>query len=296
MAFKQPAGLEPGIYFGMREERYHKDPALSHSGMVDLLIHPLQYWEKSPLNPQRSFTETDAMKFGKRCHALLLEPENFFKEYAVQGGKDVNAKKKYITRADFQNVQDSVEIIKADPAAYAYFSDGYPEVSIVVIHPETGIRVRVRIDWLRIFGGIDYKRAKDIEDNPLGWTIATFGYDIQAVLYTWAIKEIKRLLREGSVKAHGIYDAAWLDRFIAEEQTGFCFFFQRSVKPYVFDIRFFDDEINSIAETRMLQAIETYRHFIEKYGAGRWPHGNAKPREFSIYNLPRRFIDQGVKY
>lgn len=292
---KQPTVLEPGIYFNLSEHLYHADPALSHGGMVDLLIHPLQYWENGPLNPHREFKETDAMLFGKRCHQLLLEPDNFFKEYAVQGGKDFNAKKRFITRNDFRNISDSVDMIKSVPSAYEYFTNGYAEVSIIWDDPETGIRLRARIDWLRSFGGIDYKRAKNIENNPLGWTISDFGYDIQAALYVDGIKEIKRLLKKRKVKAFGLHDSKWLDKFIADEDALFCFFFQRSTRPYVFRILSFDEEIMNNARQRVYEAKHIYKANIEAFGTDKWPAGSAEPEEFSVYNLPRRIFDQGVK-
>jgi hypothetical protein len=291
----QPKGLEPGIYFGLPEDKYHADPALSHGGMVHLLVHPLEYWHNSPLNPDKPFKETDAMTFGKRCHSLLLEPENFFKEYAVQGGKNYSVKKKFITRSDFQNISDSIEMIKAVPDAYSFFSNGYPEVTIVWRDEETGIMLRIRIDWLRYFGGIDYKRSKNIENNPLGWVIADYGYDIQDVLYRSGIAAIKGLLCRGKVKAHGLHDSKWLKNFMDEEETLFCFLFQRSIRPYVFRILTFEKEILDIASVRVRDAINIYKIHIQQYGVVSWPAGNPKPEEFSIYNLPRRIFDQGIK-
>jgi hypothetical protein len=294
---KQPKGLEPGIYFNLPAEQYHADPALSHSGMVDLLIHPLHYWHKSPLNPNRDMYKTsDAMKFGDRCHKLLLDERAFFDEFAVQGGKDLASKKKlFIRRSEWQRIKESVDMIKSVPDAYAYFSAGYPEVSIIWDDPETGIRLRIRVDWLRHFGGIDYKRVRGIENNPIGWAIAEWGYDMQEALYREGIIQIKRLIRQGKAKAHGLYETKWLQKFVDDDQALFCFLFQRSTEPFVFRILTFDSEILAIARTRVADAIGIYKQHIEQYGTAKWPAGNPRPEEFSIYNLPRRFIDQGVK-
>lgn len=292
----QPKGFEPGIYFNMHEDKYHNDPAFNHSGMVNILTHPREYWEYSPLNPARTFKETDAMTYGKRCHSYLLEPDNFFKKYHVAGTKGgFDHKKVVLTPTEFYKIREAVDNIKQVPAAAKMFTDGYPEVTIIWDDPRTGIRCRIRLDWLRTFGGFDYKRCKDIQNNGLGWAIAEFGYDLQEALYRRGISEIKRLLREGKVKAHGLYDVKWLERFIADPRAGFAFIFQRSTRPFIFRIDEFDQEIQNMAETRIEDALDIYNENITAYGAEPWPPGDAKIGTFSIYHLPRRYFDQGVK-
>lgn len=290
---KQPDGLAPGIYFGLDEKDYHKDTALSHSGMVDILDSPLDFWVKSSLNPHREFKASDAMIFGQRCHRMLLQEKQFFTEYAVTG-QGYDARKKLINRSDFEKIKESVDMIKAEKDAYAYFSNGYPEVVIVWQDPRTGIRLRIMVDWLRTFGGIDYKRSKSVQNNQLGWTIADYGYDIQEALYRTGIGMAKRLLREGKIKAYGKHDPEWLKKFMADDSVLFRFFFQRSVRPFIFRILNMDPEIIQMAQVRIEQAKDIYKHHIEKFGANSWPAGKAEPEEFSIFHLPRRIFDQGT--
>lgn len=73
----------PGIYFGMDEDEYRAAPALSSSGIRDLLISPLDYWTNSPLNPGYVDEKTDAMVLGTAFHRRLLEPDRFSAMYAT---------------------------------------------------------------------------------------------------------------------------------------------------------------------------------------------------------------------
>lgn len=292
---KQPEGLLPGIYFNLDEEAYHSDPALSHSGMRNILIHPYNYWHHSPLNPNRKFKVTDAMIFGKMCHMYLLEPELFFDVYAPPGlGYKPN--RKLISRADFAKIEEAVQMIKDEPESYAYFQNGFAEVSIFWICSRTGIRLKMRIDYLRTFGIIDLKRCKEIEDNPLGWVIADHGYDMQDQLYKEGLQEIRKMIKAKTAQVYGCLDKAWLKKLINSNETGFVFFFQRSVEPYVFRVIEFEEEIVENARIRIDCAKDRYIENIEKYGVTKWPAGKAKAEKFSIYHLPRKIFDQAGRY
>jgi hypothetical protein len=73
----------PGIWFGLDEELYRKVPALSSSGIRNLLISPLDYWTASHMNPAYVDEKTDAMVLGTALHRRLLEPERFSRLYAA---------------------------------------------------------------------------------------------------------------------------------------------------------------------------------------------------------------------
>jgi len=67
-----------GIYFDMPEDEYHKIPYFSRSGADEILFSAEQFWENSPMNPDRKEKETnDAMDLGSAIHCMLLEPERF---------------------------------------------------------------------------------------------------------------------------------------------------------------------------------------------------------------------------
>lgn len=76
---------EPGIYFGMTDDEYHKDPSCSTSVIKDLLIGPLDCWSNSRMNPEYEEKNTDAMRNGKAYHKMFLEGRKAFEAtYAVK--------------------------------------------------------------------------------------------------------------------------------------------------------------------------------------------------------------------
>lgn len=75
--------FEPGIYFGLDEEAYHAVPALSNSGIRNMLISPLDFWARSWMNPDYEPEETKFMETGKAYHKRILEGrEAFYQCYA----------------------------------------------------------------------------------------------------------------------------------------------------------------------------------------------------------------------
>lgn len=286
----QPAGFAPGIYFNMSEDDYHGDKALSHSGITDILVSDRDYWENSALNPAREFKETDALKFGKRCHMMLMEEKKFFDTHNVAGSgwkKD----RITITSNEFALIKESTQIIRSDPATSDYFKHGYPEVSIFWVDPASSLRMRIRVDYLRTFGCIDLKRLRSIQKKKLGYDIIQYGYDLQDSLYREGVRQAKLALRAGKIKAHGDVDPVWLKAFMDDNDTMFVFFVQRSVRPYIYRVWHFDEHIRQEAKTLCERGIAKYKRAIETYGEAGWPYGSAKAETFSIDDMPRRSID-----
>jgi len=291
---KQPAGMEEGIYFGLDKNLYHNDPALSHSGMTQILRTEsgYDYWVNSPLNPLRpKFEASDAMIFGERCHKLLLEGMAFFKDYSVHGMKQTTAQR-WISRAEWTKIHDSVEMIKKYQEGADYFKFGYPEASLFWRDPATGIMLRARVDYLRTFGAIDYKRIKDVGTTSICNAIVDQGLDIQGYLYLMGIRRIRSLLWKGKIAAHGEVNAEWIKAFTEDNDTIFRFFFQRSTPPYVWEIYDFDKDLELTGEDWTLAATEKYKRLIELHGTTEWPAGTGKVTTVELFNIPRRIHDR----
>ncbi|MDJ0513105.1 MAG: PD-(D/E)XK nuclease-like domain-containing protein [Methyloceanibacter sp.] len=69
---------EPGIYFGLPEAEYHATPALSNSGIQNLLISPLDFWARSWMNPTYEHEETEFTRKGSAYHKRILEGREAF--------------------------------------------------------------------------------------------------------------------------------------------------------------------------------------------------------------------------
>jgi hypothetical protein len=292
--FKQPEGLAPGIYFDLPEEAYHNDPALSHSGITNILVSDYDYWSRSCMNPdKREFKATDAMMFGKYAEMFLLEEKKFFQTFHVAGSSGWREDgRKTIPSNIFDDVKLSAQMLRRDPQTAAYFQHGYAQVSIIYIHPATGMRMRIRPDYLRTFGCIDLKRMRDIRDSRMGWDIVEYGLDLQEQMYIEGILIAKEALRAGKMKVGGEYDKKWLKAFADDPDAMFRFIFQRSTKPYIYLVDYFDPQIRDNAKALVDEGIARYRAAIEKYGTSEWPCGSPLAQEFSIYHLPRRAFDR----
>lgn len=72
-----------GLYFGLPEEDYHSIPALSSTGLKNMLISSPDFYFNSWLNPLREEDQEDGenkewRKFGKASHTRILEGKTVF--------------------------------------------------------------------------------------------------------------------------------------------------------------------------------------------------------------------------
>src|SRR5205085_1736602 len=75
---EHPLVTEPGVYFGMPEEEYHRAFALSATGIKHLRISPLDFWARSPLNAERIADESEARIIGRAYHKRIIEGQRAF--------------------------------------------------------------------------------------------------------------------------------------------------------------------------------------------------------------------------
>ncbi len=81
---RHPMIHENGVFFGLDETEYHSALALSASGIKWLRVSPLDWWARSPLNPNPIEDEgTEAQAAGTAYHKRILEGrEAFLAAYA----------------------------------------------------------------------------------------------------------------------------------------------------------------------------------------------------------------------
>jgi hypothetical protein len=77
---EQAADIQPGIYFHMEDDVYHSIPALSASGIKNLLVSPMDFWARARwLNPLYEREEDSvAMILGRAYHKRILEGKAAF--------------------------------------------------------------------------------------------------------------------------------------------------------------------------------------------------------------------------
>lgn len=296
--FVQPPGIAPGIYFNLSNEDYHADPALSHSGMTKLLMSWQDFWVNSIHNPERrAWEQTDAMKFGERSGLLLLQPEKFHQQYNTYGKTTTARKGVWISSVEYTKLNESIEGITEVEIGRDHFMHGHAEVSIFWKDPGTGVNLRAKIDYLRTFGVIDFKRIKAVDRWSIGNAVKAQGLDIQAFVYLEAVKAARAMLQ--ALPPKGLSDLAkregvtteWLTAFMNDTTLLFRFLFQRSTSPYIWKFRELEDDVMVEGAHATDAAIRRYISGIEKFGLGRPPMGEDTVDKISQYHVPRRDYD-----
>lgn len=294
----QPEGIQPGIYFNLPNEKYHDDPALSHSGMTKVLVSWPDYWASSCLNPERKkYKPTEAMVFGERSGMLLLQPKVFHVTYNTYGKSNASAKGMWLSSDEWTKLNESIDGVLSTEIGRQHFTDGYAEVSIFWCDPETGIMLRVRVDFLRTFGCIDFKRIAEVSNTAIGRAVKAQGLDIQNFLYLEGVKAARRMLRKMGDKGRADLaerqrvDPLWLEAFTADEDLLFRFLFQRSAPPYIWEFRELENEVLVEGGNAVSAALRRYKAGLERHGVRKPTLGRDTIRTISPYHVPRRDYD-----
>lgn len=278
---------EDGIYFGLDENEYYADIALSYTGMKTLLVKGVEaYWNNSAMNPNRDVNkvEKDNMVSGKAFHAFLLEPDTFLDKYSVLPGTGRERNKIGIERYKYDDIVKAVAKIHEHPIASKMFQLGYPEVSIFWRCPRTGIRLKSRHDYLKIFTTADYKTTKEISESGIGFAISFNGYIIQGALYQEGTRAVKKAIRERKAKVFGEVSQKFIKAWLETDENSFYFIFQQNSAPWTIDVV----EINNFDEgyQHATRAIEIYKKYYELFGVSEWKR-LPEIRVIDPYNIPR---------
>lgn len=205
--------IEPGIYFDMKPERYHGDPAAEPSlsaSIAKVLLNqsPLHAWHAHPrLNPNYVTTSSATFDLGTAVHdlflrglddtAVIVEAADWRTKEA-QAARDAARKEGLVPllAKDAERVQTMVYAIRDQLDARdddpPLFAAGKPEVTI--IWREKGVLCRARLDWLADdMTAIDDLKTSGQSANPHDYSRTTFwsiGCDVQARMYQRGIKAL----------------------------------------------------------------------------------------------------------
>lgn len=257
---KQPEGIVPGIYYNMPDDVYHGDSAISSTGLKKMLpeddndkAHPMEYWEQSVLNPDRKALDTSAMRLGRQYHTLVLQPEKF--DWEVKAGIATSKVDGMIGEGDYNKLLAMKNEIMRSPQLSALLSGGHPEVAIFWIDEETGIRCRIKIDYLHPKWTLDLKsiNGSTASKRKLRYETLDRDYDVSAVMYNEGL----RVARE----------KGW---FLGEEHNNFILLFQGKDAPYTPRPININDKVLAKAHEDFRLGLRIYKENIEKYGNSRW--------------------------
>jgi hypothetical protein len=317
--------FEDGVYFGLDEEAYHKDPALGSTDIKDLCRRPIRWQKRRLFDKPKEEDEKDSphQLWGSALHKIVMEGREAFdaafsiaprkedfegllvtmddlKDFAKQiGVKAVSPKAAMI--AAIREVDPDVHIwddisetfrkslggrielppdvyeevmlcapaITANPELQPAFRNGVPEVSVFWTH-ETGIRLKARIDYLKVPANVDLKSTRvdpfDSIDTAVSNEIHRYRYFVQAAHYTEARRQVRGLINAGRVFGDCPLGDAWLKRLAAQDDWHWTWVFIAKDSPEAVGF-WCQKDLLELGDDWVLQGIANYRHFTEQFGA-----------------------------
>jgi hypothetical protein len=178
--------------------------------------------------------------------------------------------KEFLPVRTIQQIELAAGAVEANPATAELLRGGYPEVSIFWIDPQTGVRIKARIDYLTFAAIVDLKTFSNSMGRPLGQAVvhsmANYGYGIQAVTYMEAVRAALELVRVGLV--FGEVDRGWLDRFLRVADRRFVFVFQETGRVPNVAMKEFNRNTNfyDITKFQYEAAVHRYKECTDRWG------------------------------
>jgi hypothetical protein len=253
--------LDVVVRDGLDADEYHADrESISSSGLRAILPPgcPAQFKHDrdNPKPPKREFD------FGHAAHKLVLGdgPEidvldfDNYQTKAAQLQRDEARRMGVVPllRHEYEQVEAMAAAIRQHPIAGPLFTpgSGIPERSIYWTDPATGIRCRVRPDWLvirpEVTAIVDLKTTTDASPDACSRAIESYSYHQAGALYI------------DGVQAAGL----------APEGARFFFAFQSKKPPYLVTVRELKDQDQDIGRARNERALRIYADCVAN---DHWP-------------------------
>lgn len=257
----------PGWVDGLSADDYHADrTTVSSTGLRALLPPgcPAQYAydRDNPPAPKREFD------FGHAAHQMILGdgPDIDvldFDTYLTKAAKEARDEARAmgavpLLRHEYERLEVMVDAVRKHPIAGPLFApgSGVAERSMYWTDPATGVRCRIRPDWLRHREEngrlivVDLKTARAVDPAALQRAVYEHGYHAQAAFYL------------AGVKAHGLH---------GDHEPAFIFAFQSKTAPYLIHLVELDFPALALGAARNERALQIYAD-CERTGI--WPGFN----------------------
>ncbi|MDP5310465.1 PD-(D/E)XK nuclease-like domain-containing protein [Streptomyces poriferorum] len=270
-----PVTTAPVVIDGMSAEDYHADrTSISSTGLRKLLNPgcPAQFkYDRD--HPQPHKKEFD---LGHAAHLLVLGEGPELEVIDAPDWKKVATRelrdeayadgKVPLLRKDHDMVQAMAEAIRQHPLAGPLFQPGIgtAEQSIFWTDPATGVRCRIRPDWLKQLPGltlcVDYKTIKAADPDTVSKAIRDHGYHQQDPFYI---------------------DGIWAA--LQPEDVRFIFVFQSKVAPYLVTVRELADQNRDIGRAKNERALRIY---ADCEATGIWPDWTGPVTDIPTISMP----------
>ena len=270
-----PVLTPPEMRDGVPAEVYHADRTSISSSGLRALLEPscpaqFKYDRDQPSVSKKTF------EVGHAAHKLVLGEGPDLE--VVEGARwDTKAAKAQVAeirehggvplkQAEFDQVEGMAAALRAHPLAGPLLAPGtgLAEQSLYWTDPGTGVRCRVRPDWLKQLPGltlcVDYKSCADASPQAVSRAIRDRSYHQQDAFYIDGITAV-----------------------LAPEQVRFIFVFQSKTAPYLITVRELTQQDRDIGRARNEKALRIY---AECESTGIWPDWTGPVTEIPQIGMP----------
>lgn len=265
----------PVVRDDLTAEQYHADRTSISSSGLRALLDPgcpaqFKYDRDNPPAPKREFD------LGHAAHKLVLGdgPEFRVIDYPNYKKKDAQNQRDEayalglvpLLPKEHEQVQAMADAIRRHPIAGGLFTPGTgrAELSIYWTDPATGVRCRVRPDWLKEMPGlalaVDYKTITKADPSTASRAIKDHSYHQQDAFYI---------------------DGIWAA--LQPEDVRFAFVFQSKQPPYLITVRELTQQDRDIGRARNERALRLY---AECESTGVWPDWTGPVTEIPQIGMP----------
>lgn len=272
----QAPAAGPVVRDDLTAEEYHADlTSVSSTGLRELLEPgcPAQfhYDRRHPQPPKREFDLGNALHaavLGKGSDIVEIPYPNY-RTGDAQAARDLayNAGKIPLLPKEKEQIDAMAAAIRRHPHAGPMLApgNGIAERSIYWTDPATGVRCRVRPDWLIIRPGVtvivDLKTTTDANPVACSKAIASYSYHQQGALYL------------DGVQAAGL----------APEGARFVFVFQSKKPPYLVTVRELASQEEDIGRARNERALRIYADCTAR---DEWPDWTGPVTDIPTIGMP----------
>ncbi|WP_280393396.1 PD-(D/E)XK nuclease-like domain-containing protein [Nocardia wallacei] len=274
------ASHEPGWYDDLPDAEYHADTtSLSASGAKLLATRTPFEFRWAQTHPVRK-TEFD---LGHAAHKLILgEGAEFeiidYPNYNTKASKEARDKAYQaglvpLLAAQHEQAQAMAARVLAHPLGAALFAEGVAERSGWWADEATGIRCRVRPDWMTwiddVLYVVDVKTTTDPDPDAFARSAIGFGYHIQQAWYLEAVRILT-----------------------GAERISFLLLAVGTKPPHLITSHFCDDEALAEGERAIQRARRIFARCME---SGHWPEYSIEPHPIPLPRwhalTPEEFTD-----
>ena len=186
----------------MTEKEYRKHHAISRSELFKISESPekFKYYREHPEEP------TPALVFGQLFHAMALQPETVWEQFAVMPNVDRRTKEGKEAFAEFEAQADGKNIVSFDMVEQSSamcealnknefvkkLLKGEKEKPFFWVDEMTGEECKCRVDCLTEVGEnliiVDLKSTDNAETEAFMRSAIKYGYDLQSAMYSDGVK------------------------------------------------------------------------------------------------------------